>query len=261
MMGLQVRPVLMVLALSALSTPAMAQDSNEISGRWAKLTHLESLSKVPILGEISIETEVISLIEFRPNGSNGVEYREKTCSLRSNTLAGLLHTSYPRGLLRVITKPWTPAEVRSVDGDLVLDLPKAWSAYGYRPEQPGQASPHAAGDPRVIDQDRDGHPGVTVNTGGIVDGQLYAALLEWNESRGRVVSPDRIVGNVDWGTDLAVLGASSSMLRSQAPTRPSPNPDANRFVMRRVPDNATCGALMSRAKALFGEQLALSSQP
>lgn len=244
--------------LLVTSQPARAQSAEDLTGRWAKLTRLESLSKVPVLGEISLETEVISLVEFRPNGDDGVLYREKTCSLRSNTLAGLVKTSYPKALLRVITKPWTPAKVRVEGGQLVLDVPKAYKAYGYHPKTPGQTPPRDVKDGRVYDQDRDGHPGITVETSGIVSGELYAALLEWNASEGRMVSPRRIDGQVRWGTDLAVLGASTGLLENQAPTRPKPDPTAHRYVMKRVPSNATCGQLLARADSVFGDALAMS---
>lgn len=232
---------------STLETTAEAQQ--RLEGRWAKRTHLETLTKLPIVGEIAQETDVISLVELRRNAAGQLMYREKTCRLTSKTLAGLIETSYPPSFLRVLSKDWQPARVMSDGTDVVLEQPRGVRKYGFV----GDVVPHDKDDARVRDSDHDGHPGVTIKAKGLIGGEIYAAVEEWSEVRGKVLSPDRVRGLVKWGTDFAVLDASSGLLSGQPKTRLQPNPSAHYFEMRKVPPRAGCRAVLARLEQVFSD--------
>ena len=62
----------LLISVIALTGNAQAETPKELAGRWAKLTRLESLSKVPVIGEVSLQTEVISLMDLAPDGKGGL---------------------------------------------------------------------------------------------------------------------------------------------------------------------------------------------
>ena len=219
----------------------------QLQGRWAKRTHLETLTELPIVGEIAQETDVISLVELRAKANGEWMYREKTCRLTSKTLAGLIETSYPPGFLRVLAKDWQPARVVEEGAALVVEQPHGVRQYGFV----GDAVPRDKDDARVRDSDQDGHPGVTIQAKGLIGGEIYAAVEEWSEVRGEVVAPDYVRGLVRWGTDFAVLDASSRILSGQPKTRLRPDPSAHHFEMRKVPARANCRAVLARLDQVF----------
>lgn len=119
-----------------------------------------------------------------------------------------------------------------------------WEVLGANLQRPDNESlPTVASDPRVLDQDGDGEPGVTISVRGLIDGEVFVAQKGWSELRPESVSVDRIAGRVIWRQMQTVLGASSRFLASGPTTRPDPAPGANWFVAVRVPKGADCAAV------------------
>jgi hypothetical protein len=206
-----------------------------LDGHWAKLTKLESITKVPVLGDISQKTEVLSLIELKTDENGQLLYREKTCRLTSKTFGGMVRTAYPPAFLRMLERDWAPVHVEKEAGQVTFIQQKNPRDFG------------AGGK----DQDRDGNPGVTIKVSGIVGGEVYASIREWSTSLGKQVDENTIEGRVIWDAGLNVLGGTSKMLRNQPDTRRKKDPEAHTFVMRRVRDNATCPRLLAQADDVF----------
>jgi hypothetical protein len=205
--------------------------AHELEGRWAKLVHLESITDVPVFGDVSQKTEVLSLIDIRTEPNGETQFRERTCRLVTKTLGGMVKTSYPVAFLKMLVRDWAPIEI---EGSQFVQEKKPRS-YGDGGE----------------DQDGDGHPGVTINVGGILKGQIYAAIREWSTSVGEVMSKNRIEGRVNWDAGFQVLGATSGFLDDQPKTRKNEDPEKHTFEMRRVRDNANCKKLVEQADDVF----------
>jgi len=109
-------------------------------------------------------------------------------------------------------------------------------------------------DPRVIDQDEDGEPGMTVRITllGILEGETYVVQRMSYRLSGVVVGSDRIEGTIEWSDEQTVLGATNPLLKAETVGTLDPDPAAHRFVMVRVDETWTCETLRER----LGEILA-----
>jgi hypothetical protein len=106
--------------------------------------------------------------------------------------------------------------------------------------------PTSATDPRVIDEDGDGHPGITVTlSGSLVSGSLYSAQEQTTSALAIAVAPDRVEGVLTFFSTQNVLGSNPaslsdpSSLVGAALTKPgttSPDPTAcnSTIVMVRI---------------------------
>jgi hypothetical protein len=109
-------------------------------------------------------------------------------------------------------------------------------------------------DPRVIDQDEDGFPGLTVNINllGLSDEQIYVVQRFQYELDGRVVSPDRIEGLIQWTDEQEILAATNQMLLAGAESEPDPDPSKHVFVMLRAQEDWSCEWLREHWREVFG---------
>jgi hypothetical protein len=109
-------------------------------------------------------------------------------------------------------------------------------------------------DPRVVDGDGDGHPGVTVEVKGFVSGQVYLVQRLVRGLRGTVGPDGRMTGTVTGTGDQVVIGASNGILKTFTPKfEHNPDPERNTFVWVPVPEDSTCETVLAGRVRLFGE--------
>ena len=102
------------------------------------------------------------------------------------------------------------------DGIFVLDSPSAEDSplVEIAGADPAVASlPTSADDPGVVDEDRDGHPGITVTlSGSLVSGSLYTAQKQTTSVHAIAVAPDRVEGSLAFSSIQNVLGSDPASL-------------------------------------------------
>jgi hypothetical protein len=108
-------------------------------------------------------------------------------------------------------------------------------------------------DPRILDADRDGHPGLTVQVRGLIDGDLYVVQRDTSEMTGELSADQtRISGTMRWRVQQAVLDATSVFLTGDPPdSKQHRDPKRSTFQMARVAPGASCAALIAQRKQLF----------
>jgi len=118
-----------------------------------------------------------------------------------------------------------------------------------------EALPTDVADPRVFDQDNDGHPGMTVRVEimGLISGEVYVVQRNRNRLIGTVVSPGFIRGTIEWETEQVILGASSPFLASGGQGTPDPDPDRNFFLARRIDPMLDCADIQQMDLLLLGD--------
>jgi hypothetical protein len=132
-------------------------------------------------------------------------------------------------------------------GQLELTLPTAVEVAGANLADPvHDALPTDPNDPRVVDSDDDGFPGITVNlTGNYVAGSLRSVQRQTTALHGVAVAADRIEGAMTYGSDQSVIASDPTGLKNLYLTSKSttdPAVCASTFVMVKVPD-ADAGAV------------------
>ncbi|MFH1531845.1 MAG: hypothetical protein ABIK09_14060 [Pseudomonadota bacterium] len=100
----------------------------------------------------------------------------------------------------------------------------------------------------AVDQDGDGHPGMTVLLDGVFAGtEVYTAQRWWSELHGAVVTPDYVEGLVGHGNETNTLGADPPALAYQTHNGAHEDPTRSFFRMQRVSDDFTCADLVVAA--------------
>ena len=224
-----------------------------LSGRWALLQVTSQIGTVPLVGERTRTTSSFALVDVAQDGAaaSGVESAcFTTIDYGTSVVAMEIPEAFVRSMRAVewtatlepdeagtrFTRPW----VTSVNG--------AWLADPENDPLPTQAD-----DPRVVDQDGDGKPGLTVRivVMGLIRGEVYVVQRDRSRLVGVVASPDAVDGLVEWTSEQAVLGASSSIFLGGAPARLDPIPERSYFRARRVDAATDCASLQGAAETLF----------
>jgi hypothetical protein len=224
-------------------------------GRWIQEVHDARHTTTPI-GEQVLESTSWGLVTYSIVDG---ELRSETraCHVELGKTAGLT-LSIPdavlqgRPSLRVPVEAWRAAP----DGPLTLVAAEACDALGYTPVGDPRSDdvPVRADDPRVLDVDADGNPGLTVTLAAEgVAYHMYVARRACSALRVTIGAEGHTATGHDLATNGAqrVLGADSPVFANDLPSWPSPDPETHRARLRRAPDGTDCGtdlaALMSDA--------------
>jgi hypothetical protein len=220
-----------------------------LEGTWARLESTAATAKVPVLGEVESKTTALALFSIERDGSSHRITHQRVCSLETETLGGLVETRYPRAFLEAVSGLTRPIRLTRDERGLVYSEPKHARVVGATIDRT-EALPSDAADPRVIDADGDGRPGVTVEVRGPIDGSIWVVHRDLSELRGRFAAEDRIAGEIRWKSEQSILGATHDLLAKP----PSQKPKPGRFWMRKVPAATTCREVSEQREMLFDQR-------
>ncbi|MEZ5177581.1 MAG: hypothetical protein R2746_04665 [Acidimicrobiales bacterium] len=148
----------------------------------------------------------------------------------------------------------TPVEVTEVDGALHLSRPATPTPIGIDLEDPANESlPTDPNDPRIVDADGDGHPGVT-STVRVTDdftGEIYLARREIFAYDLVQEDPDRLEGTITDRSEQLILGASDPAFLTPAQWVQVDDPDRNPVIWQRVDPSWDCDRLAQERDRLF----------
>jgi len=248
--------VVALFAAAGLGTAAPADEAPlaSLAGTWAEVEVYSELVAFPIVGEIRNTNTATLRVEIEQVG-NSLTLHDRYCAIRVLSATPLASTEIPEAFLNFLVKgPATAVLEPSPSG---VRFVRTWQARtsGVHLERPDdEPLPTNAADPRVIDEDGDGHPGVTVRLRvlGVIEGEVYLVQRVRYRLVGTLVSPDRIEGVLEWQSERVVLGASSPLLLGNWNGTPDPDPRKSTFVLRRIDPGCGCDAIMANWSALFG---------
>jgi hypothetical protein len=136
-----------------------------------------------------------------------------------------------------------------------LTLPNAVDVVGASLANPTTDKlPTDKDDPRLVDDDKDGQPGITINLTGTPTGSLYCAQRDQSTLAGVTVAADRVEGGMTYVSDQSVVDSKPSGLKtlySLSKSNPDPTACSSSFVMVRVADTATCEWVRDNENTLF----------
>jgi len=250
---------LSLLAATAFASPAdssirssSAGSWPDLSGRWAQLQVTTSIVELPIAGPAPSKTESLIVVDIEQTGEKLI-LEETVCSLQTEGPTPLVETTYPDAFTHALSGRVRVAELARRQGRYVYREPKSYRTTGVDLDNPAEDElPREPDDPRVRDPDGDGHPGLTVEVKGFVNGRVFMVQKGWSELQGVVRSARQIEGSVRWASDQSVLDATHRFLTHPPSSRPHPEPGRHYFRMARIPSGASCTEVTARAGALFG---------
>ncbi len=222
----------------------------DLVGPWALVTRVATIQTVSIPGmePYGSVTHSYALVDVRREGE-ALMLTERYCHVEITSDWGM-------GVPVLISDAWTrsmePFEaplVPSAEG--MWRRPEVVQAVGARLEDPvDERLPTEVDDPRVFDQDGDGHPGVTSEVVGI--GEIYLVRrerylfvdLSFDES-------GRLSGRMDDTSEQVVLGASNAALDVPITIEPDPDPETSVVELVPLAEPLDCDTLVERSEALF----------
>jgi len=210
------------------------------------------IAKIPIVGDRTrtTTTHLRLIIEQR---DDALSVLESNCATNIDDGTVMVNTTIPDAFLRSLGVTERAARVEFVSEvdpstgnpapERRIVFPWCTQVLGARLEDPeNEALPTDEADPRVFDQDNDGHPGMTVQVRimGLIGGEVYVVQRNRNRLTGTVISPGFIRGTIEWETEQVILGASSPFLASGGQGSPDPDPERNFFLARRIDSLLDC---------------------
>jgi hypothetical protein len=232
--------LLLSLGLSAASGSA----SEDLGGTYVLLQQSTVISEVPVVSDLVTRTRSVSIQRLEHRGDRLVG-TGRLCQVKLHTSSSMVRLELPAGLARVLPPVVTDARLEPSGADLTFRQRESALVFGARLAKPStEPLPRSSDDPRVLDQDGDGKPGVTVRVRGLVSGELYIAQRSISSLRG-ARRGDVFTGRVDFRTEDVVLGSTSKLLERRAKTRPDPSQSF--FRMKRAPAGTTCAEAQALA--------------
>lgn len=222
----------------------------DFRGVWAQKLVTTAVSSVPLVGEVVSRTITYQRVQIDQQGDQ-LEVTAQPCDVKLVSNQSSIQTHIPRRFVESMEAQPRKAFVRHRKNGFYLLAPRRTHVLGAEMKDPDAALPKDASDPRVVDQDKDGHPGMTVRVSGLIDGRLYLIQRSWDRLWGRLIDGDKIAGRVKWHSDQVVLDSTSRWLGDPPESKPHPDPKQSYFRMIRVDDAATCSDIVARKKQLF----------
>lgn len=231
------------LPLRPVEAPRTSHPWPQLSGRWASIQVSAAVSEVPLLGQLTTETRALSLVEINQDGRD-LELTQTVCRLNTSSPTPFVKTMYPAAFRRALSGSARRGRLEKRGPSTWLVLPRSWEVKGARLQAVTAPLPEAADDPRVIDADGDGAPGLTVEVVGLVSGLVRVVTRGWTSGSGRLDPggdrPLEISGPIRWWSDQRVVAVTHHLLSHKPKTEPHPDPKRSWFRLRRLPPGATC---------------------
>ena len=221
--------------------PSGALEGGELEGLWRATVVTTTVMSLPVVMQELTTTLTAELsLDVRQEGER-LWVSARTCSVQSVSEPDIGQRVIPSRFIEALGPIEREGRVWRDRGQLQLELPRAYELRGVRLDEPSvDPLPTSADDPRVIDLDRDGHPGLTVTLTGFPSGDVYLVQRTWDEWRGWSEGEgeagliDRVVGEVSWGEEQSRLGATSEALLLDVPQQIPEGEGLQVFEMTRV---------------------------
>ncbi len=226
--------------------------SSGISGTWAVLELQTALVQVEPFGTM---TQVSTNLYRAQVGGGAASTLEMTlCDWRTEDDAKIFTTTMGGSVLANLDPFVRDLNIETrQDGSVGLVVAEGVSLRGVELTEPAtEALPTESSDARVVDQDGDTDPGISLLISGSLQGELWVIHRHKAAMDGCFTAADRVVGLTDWTTEQVILGSNPSNLSNSKPVASThPDDDLSHFVMVKVADGDDCAAIITKRATLF----------
>lgn len=229
-----------------LTMTALAADEplepRDLVGTWRMELNLVTDAKVPVLGNSPVLSKRVNIATIE--WVDGALVQTHTaCSVTAVTERAIGKPKIPQTFVDALADKTYPVELTVQDGQLHYAVDLRTEAVGYDAGEPLPV-PTLPEDPRVVDTDEDGHPGVTIQVYAPLFGDVDIYIVQYSQTwlSGTVRNQNRISGSAEVKfLTQNIVGASNSLFVRKTDLA-SDNSRSN-FRLKRLPDGATCESL------------------
>lgn len=233
-------------ALDGGGDAGAAVTPEDFVGTWAHRYDQVGISELPALGPEPTTIVALSRVEITAGEEPGaLLLSSEVCAVLIERERDIVQTVVPPAFIDAL-----PIEVRTatIDGDRLF-APWFSELRGVVLEDPdNDPLPTEPDDPRVVDLDRDGNPGLTVLSTGLIDGEIYIVQRSRSQLDGRL-RDDTLDGSIEWLVEDAVLGADNPVLATAVPIEPDLEASAIRTT--RIDAEVDCAAIVADQASIF----------
>lgn len=244
---------LVVLGVLVVGWPSSSAQPPDVSGTWAHLQVMSSITNAPVLGTINLKTLTTIRLEVTQKGTD-LSIVFEPCAVESESSSPFFKVIFPEAFVKHMGIDTKPARLEFRENSWQLFQPRYTIVRGVKLQDPEKDPlPTDPNDPRIFDQDKDGKPGMTirVNVLGFIEGEIYIIQRDWNSLRSTTLNTMIIDGLIEWGSEQVVLGASNPLLAGQSENIPDPKKENSYFRTTRVEPNTTCEQIVKNRDKLF----------
>lgn len=239
----------LIVGLTAVADESAYPD---LAGRWVMVQTLAAVGDLPFVGEISLVSTVMVLVDVEQNGDT-LTMHDRYCRTEIELDTDLFTSQVPDLFMdaldppaRTVTLAWQ-SDTLGVTQDWHLEIRGA-----VLDDPENDPLPTNAYDRRVFDQDGDGFPALTVpvSLANIVTGDTYVVQRVRYRLDGVLIDEDTIEGSLEWTTEQTIVAATDFILTLPFKTMIDPDPTKHHFAMYRVDDSWTCATARERIDLL-----------
>ncbi len=250
--------IFIAVTLSALCAGQSVREAEstwpDLSGDWAMIQVLVATADLPIVGSLFIDTIVGALTHITQSGSSLI-LQDRYCFTDTDPSTFLFTTSIADIVMHSIL-PEPRTVILSLE-DCDIRFTQGWhtEVRGAVLEDPeNDPLPIDPEDPRLIDLEGDGHPGMTIAASilRMFTGEGYAVQRYRYQLDGTVFDANTIIGYIDWTSEQTVVEATNPLFMETFSDDTDPDPTKHRFVMIRVDETWTCETLREQLPAILG---------
>lgn len=245
-------------ALLLVSVPVAAQEVAPIERTYAMRQTFTSQMREPNPFSNqewrSTHTHTWALVKWTQVGTQ-VTYTETTCGLRTDKVFGA-ETLYPDSFVKAIDVRHRTATLSTPAEGATFRAGPYVQSFGVKLSDPfREALPTDINDPRIVDTDGDGHPGVTVGISHplVGSGHVFVAQRSVARLEGTVGEGGKVTGVVYTAPDMFKIDADRWWLKVESPQRQHPDPKESPFVLVPVADGTSCADVLRDKDRLFGD--------
>jgi len=229
-----------VFAVGAAASPIP-----DVSGSWVLVQVMPALIHLPLLGRVELTTITALFVEIEQQGRELTLHRTY-CFQEVRAAPALVTTTIPDRFVASLAPDRVQAWLEeSTDGWRFIQ-PRNIEVRGARLLDPEREPlPTDPLDPRLIDQDGDGHPGLTIHVAmaGLLGGETYVVNRTCSSLEGWVLGDGSIAGTIHWSSEQNVVAACDPLFLTSYAYILDPDPAKHFFLMQRIAEPDPCRAI------------------
>ncbi|MBU1221042.1 hypothetical protein KKF34_05490 [Myxococcota bacterium] len=222
-----------------------------VAGLWAYLNVRSSLVNYPMIGLVENDIKSYLLYNITQDGTT-LNVEETACDIIIESTNTMVTTIIPDDFVDSMPIEMRTNELVKQGAGWAMHQPKYWVTQGVNlSDVENEELPAEPDDPRVFDQDGDGHPGLTVRLTGMLSGELYVVQRGWTILEPSVATEMRMEGLITWADQQVTLDADPASLKINPETNPNSNASRSYYIIVPVSAEMTCSELIEQAETLF----------